>query len=72
MTEKLTNIPIAEAKRLANQHGATRMIILSINDAGDFAFTTFGRTKAQCKALAAWAEGRAPYIAQDMDDADPS
>jgi len=70
MTEKLTTIPISEAKRLANQHGATRLIILSINDDGDFAFTTFGRTRAQCKALAAWADRRAPYIGQEMDDHD--
>ena len=68
MIEKLTAIPILEAKRLANQHGATRLMIISINDDGDYAFTTFGRTKAQCKALATWANRRAPHIGQEMDD----
>jgi hypothetical protein len=62
-------VSIAEARRLANETGATRLLILSINDEGDFAFTTFGRTKGQCKALADWADRTAVEIAMQMDAA---
>jgi hypothetical protein len=60
-------IPIPTARSLANDAGATRLLILAIDDNGNFTFTTFGRTKAQCAALAKWADERAPYIGAEMD-----
>ena len=62
MTNKLTCVPIPEARRLANETGATRLLILGIDDKGNFAFTTFGRTKAQCEAMKEWADHRVPQI----------
>ena len=55
-------VPIPEAKRLANETGATRLLILGIDDHGNFAFTTFGRTKAQCDAMRIWADSHVPGI----------
>jgi len=62
MTDRLKCVPIPEARRLANETGATRLLILGIDDKGNFAFTTFGRTKAQCDAMAVWADERVPQI----------
>jgi len=62
MIARMTCVPIAEAKRLATDTGATRLLILGIDDKGNFAFTTFGRTKAQCEAMKAWADHRVPQI----------
>lgn len=62
-------VPIPEARRLANEAGATRLMVVAVDDDGNFAFTTFGRTKAQCKALAAWADKNALDIAIRMDAA---
>ena len=59
-------VPIPEARRLANESGATRLMILSIDDEGNYAFTTFGRTKAQCAALGSWADEHAVDIALRM------
>ena len=59
-------VPIPEARRLANEFGATRLMILSIDDEGNYAFTTFGRTKAQCAALGSWADRNAADIALRM------
>lgn len=65
----MKNVPIPECRRLANETGATRMLILSVDDDGNYAFTTFGRTKAQCKAMADWADREAVGIAMDFPDA---
>lgn len=56
-------VPIPEARRLANEAGATRLMILSLDDEGTYSFTTYGRTKAQCKALGKWADNNATEIA---------
>ena len=69
MSNPLKNVSIAEAKRLANDTGATRLLILGIDDRGNYAFTTFGRTKAQCKAMQEWAGAQAPFIGMTMDKA---
>lgn len=55
-------VPIPEAKRLAKESGATRLLILGIDDNENFAFTTYGSTKAQCEAMKAWADERVPQI----------
>ena len=62
-------VPIPTARTLANNADATRLLIIGIDDAGNFAFTTFGRTKAQCRALAKWADANAISIASEMDSA---
>ena len=59
-------VPIPEARRLARETGATRLLILGIDDHGNFAFTTFGRTRAQCAAMGRWADRAAPSIALMM------
>jgi hypothetical protein len=55
-------VAISDARRLANATGATRLLVVSIDDAGNYAFTTFGRTKAQCRALAEWADENAMHV----------
>lgn len=69
MSGALKCVPIPEARRLANEHGATRFMIIAIDDDGHFAYTTFGRTKAQCAALKEWAEAHAVGIGIAMDQA---
>ena len=59
-------VPIPEARRLANDTGATRLAIISVDDEGNYSFTTFGRTKAQCRLMAQWADENAVYIAERM------
>jgi hypothetical protein len=61
-------VSIPEARRLANATGATRLMILGIDDAGNFALTTYGRTKSQCEALRKWADRNAPDIALSMEE----
>jgi hypothetical protein len=62
----MKNVSIPECRRLANETGATRMLILGVDDEGNYAFTTFGRTKAQCKAMAEWADREAVDVALSM------
>jgi len=70
MNDPMKCVPIQEAKRLANEHGMSKLLILGIDDSGNFAFTTFGRTKAQCDAMRIWAERHAPGIGVMMDQAE--
>lgn len=58
--------PIAEARRLANETGADKLLILAVDGNG---FTTSGKTKAQCAAMRRWAESRAVNIALSMEEA---
>ena len=60
-------VRVGKGHPLANETGATRLLILGIDDKGRFACTTFGRTRAQCRALAKWADENARMIAADMD-----
>lgn len=62
----MKSVPIPEARRIANDADATRLLILSIDDDGNYSFTTFGRTKAQCRAMGAWADENAVDIALRM------
>lgn len=62
-------IPIPEARRLAKECGAQRLLIVA-SDGEQFTFTTYGKTKADCSALAEWADRRAPYVAGEMMDAE--
>jgi len=68
MTDRLTNIPISEARRLAKKHAATRLIVISINERGDYAYTTYGQTKAMCQAVATWSDLRVPDIAREISE----
>jgi len=69
MTDKMKCVSIPQARQLANDHGMTRLLILGIDDNGNFAFTTFGRTKAQCDAMRRWADTHVPGIGVMMDKA---
>lgn len=66
---RLSPLAISEARRIAKEHGMTRMLVLGIDRDGNFAFTTYGETKADCQALARWADERGPWIGQEMDAA---
>lgn len=43
-------VPIAEARRLAKEHGAQRLIVLAVGD-GQFNWTSYGATRSDCQAL---------------------
>lgn len=70
MNDELKCVSIPAARRLANEHGMSKLIILGIDGRGNFAFTTFGRTKAMCDAMRRWADMKAPGIALMMDEVD--
>lgn len=70
MTERLKCVPIPQARQIANDHGMTRLLILGIDGQGNFAFTTFGRTKSECDAMGRWADIHAPGIGLMMDRAE--
>ena len=55
-------VAIATAKKIAKESGATRLLILGIDDNENFAFTTYGQTKDQCDAMRVWADHRVPQI----------
>ena len=61
-------VSISEARRLANETSAEKLLILAVDGKGNFAFTTFGKTKAQCSAMREWAESNAPNVALLMDE----
>ncbi len=67
--DKLNPIPISTARTLANKHGATRLVILTVDDDGNYSWTTFGRTKSQCRALAEWANTHAVGILVEVFEA---
>lgn len=69
MADKMKPVPIPQARQLANDYGMTRLLILGIDDNGNFAFTTYGRTKADCDALRRWADSHVPGIGLMMDKA---
>ena len=60
--------PIPTAKKIAADCGATRVLVLMIDDDGNWAFTTYGRTQEQCQKMAAWADCRAEDIAFEMNE----
>jgi hypothetical protein len=60
-------VPIPEARRIANNADADRVLIIYISDAGEWGFTTYARTKKQCAALGKWADENALDIVMAMD-----
>lgn len=62
-------VAISAAEKLAKSAGATRLLIVAINDTEDYAFTTYGATRADCAAMKAWAEREAVEIAVGMNNA---
>lgn len=63
-------VTIAAARELGKRVGARRLVILAI-DGEDYGITTWGETKAECRALAKWAESRkAERVVADIADAE--
>jgi hypothetical protein len=63
---KLKPTPISEAKRIGETTGATRVAVLIVNDDGNFAVTTWGKTKAQCDALKRWSHTHGDAVLMEM------
>jgi hypothetical protein len=63
----MKRVPIPEARRLADNAGATRILIVYVNDAGEWGFTTHARTEEQRAALGKWAHETALDIVMAMD-----
>ena len=66
---RLSPLSVSGARRIAKEHGMKRLLVLGIDSDGGFAFTIYGATKADCQAMARWADERAPWIGQEMDAA---
>ncbi len=48
-------VPIAAARRLGQESGARRIVVIAVSG-DDYCITTWGQTRRECAALAAWAE----------------
>lgn len=63
-------VPISHARSSGILAGAQRVAILYVNHDGNFGVTTWGQSKADCRALAAWAESDAAMaVAEQVRDA---
>lgn len=50
-------VSVTQARIIGKAHGLTKLVIIAIDqDSGEFGITTWGRTKAECRELAAWSE----------------
>lgn len=58
--------PIAQTKRIGLECGATRVAILMLDDDGNYAVTTWGKTKAQCGRLKSWSETHSESVLMEM------
>lgn len=64
-------VPISHARASGRASGAHRVAIVYVDRDGRFGVTTWGETKADCRALAAWAESDAAVtVAGQVRDAD--
>lgn len=69
MEAKMKPVSISQARQVATDHNMTRLLVLGIDGHGNFAFTTYGRTKADCDAMRRWADFYVPGIGVMMDSA---
>jgi hypothetical protein len=60
---------LTDARRLCDEMGASRLMVIAVDNAGNFAFTTWASTKEDCPVLARWADAKAVDIAVDMWEA---
>jgi|DEB0MinimDraft_10_1074344.scaffolds.fasta_scaffold89903_3 hypothetical protein len=44
--------PVSYARATGERHGCTRVVILCISDDDDVSWTSWGKTRADCRALA--------------------
>lgn len=51
----MKRIPISYARATGERLGARRVVMIGL-DADGFCITTWGKTRAECRALAEWAE----------------
>ena len=67
MPDELTPISDEDARSLANEHGATRLLIFAMDDDGNYACTTAGKTRRRCDALRRWVERHGEDVAMSID-----
>lgn len=59
-------VTISEAKRIGQAIDADGVLVLAVKD-GEWAMTTYGRTRRECSALREWGGGHdAANLAYDM------
>lgn len=61
--------PIKEAERIGKAAGADRVAVLMLDDSGTYAWTTWGRSRADCEALKRWGAIHAEGVLIGMNDA---
>jgi len=64
----MKSIPISTARRLAQEHGATRLVILALGN-GTFNWTSYGATSSDCRAMRGLAEREGEAWAIEMNEA---
>ncbi|NOX39747.1 MAG: hypothetical protein GXP05_04335 [Alphaproteobacteria bacterium] len=56
-------VPISAARQIGQKANATRIAVFAIDETGRFCITTWGKTRADCRAAATFAEGRLADLA---------
>ena len=63
-------VPVLQARAIGRAACAQRVAIVYVDRDGNFGITTWGLTRADCRALAAWAESDAAVaVAQQVKGA---
>ena len=62
-------VPIPDARRIGQASGADRVAVLYLDDDGNFGITTWGETKAKCRAMREWCETYGEGVSSEMFDA---
>jgi len=66
----MKKIPISTARTAGENSGAQRVAIIAIDADGNYCITTWGKTRADCKALAKWSgEHNTKWAVFEMKDA---
>jgi len=62
----LKGTPIKEAERIGKAAGASRVVVLTLDDDGTYAWTTWGKDKRTCEALREWGDHCAEPTLMEM------
>jgi len=62
----LQPVQIHEARRLAKEAGADRLVIFYVTEDGKYGVTSYGRTKSLCAATRRWVDRKSAATVIDL------
>lgn len=60
--------PIKDAERIGTAADAVRVAILTLDNNGRYAWTTWGRSRADCQAMKRWGEANAEAVLWQINE----